>query len=219
MNKLVFEGFTVLHKVNRKLKHSYISIKNDEVVLKTPNVSSQFVQDILESKRSWILKQLKKAQANKPTEIRLKDELLLFGKVYPIDSPIAISLQKKLVKIRILSQERVIKAYDTFYKESALEYITSRVEYFSKIMGYGYKEIKYRKMRSRWGSCSSSKILTFNTELMKVRTELIDYVVVHELAHLKHMNHSPDFHRLVDFYLPNSKKYKDELKNTKIATF
>jgi len=80
-------------------------------------------------------------------------------------------------------------------------------------MGLSYTEIKFRKMKSRWGSCSSKKTITLNTELMKVKKELIDYVLVHELAHLKHMNHSKEFHSLVENYLSDSKVLRKELKN------
>ena len=91
--------------------------------------------------------------------------------------------------------------------------------YYSELMSLEYKEIKYRKMKSRWGSCNSVKVLTFNTELIKVDKELIDYVVVHELAHLKHMNHSKAFHAFVESHLPNSKAQRQALKKIKIATF
>ena len=67
------------------------------------------------------------------------------------------------------------------------------------------------------GSCNSKKVLTFNTELIKIKKELIDYVVVHELAHIQHMNHSRKFHDLVDKYLPDSKSYRKKLKNIKIS--
>lgn len=220
MNKFIFEDFTVHHKINKRMKHSYISINSEsEILLKTPNVSQSFIYELLQSKKVWIYKQLQLAKNNKALTINLEDEMILFGEVYSIDSSEAIALRQGLEKIKTNSQLKVLKAYDTFYKNYASNYITNRVEYFAEIMGHSYEKIKYRKMKSRWGSCSSAKTLTFNTQLMKVKKELIDYVVVHELAHLTHMNHSAKFHALVDAYLPNSTIYKKELRNTKIATF
>ncbi|MDQ7045864.1 MAG: SprT family zinc-dependent metalloprotease [Sulfurimonas sp.] len=221
MNKLfVYDNFIVNHRINKNMKHSYISLINEsEILLKTPHVSQKFIHSLLESKKEWIHKQILKAQNNKALQVNLEDEAILFGEIYSIDSLEVIDLRKKLEKIKITSREKIIKGYNIFYKEYSNEYITPRVEYFSNLMGYRYKEIKYRKMKSRWGSCSWAGVLTFNTELMKVKKELIDYVVVHELAHLKHMNHSKDFHSLVDLYLPQSKTYRKALKNIRIATF
>lgn len=220
MNKFNYENFTVTHRINPKLKNSYISIINEnEVLLKTSTISQKAIYELLELKKVWIYKQLLKAQNNKPLVINLEDEIILFGSIYSIDSVEATSLRYKLERMKTNTKKNILKSYDDFYKEYAQNYITPKVEYFAKIMGYNYKEIKYKKMKSRWGSCSSIKILTFNTELIKVTEKLIDYVIVHELAHLKHMNHSKDFHNLVESYLPNSKVYKNELKNVKIATF
>lgn len=150
--------------------------------------------------------------------MNLEDEVLLFGEIYSIDTQEAGFLRAKLEKIRTASPKNIIKCYDAFYKEYANDFICLRVMYFSQLMNLEYSDIKFRKMKSRWGSCSSRKVLTFNTELIKIKKELIDYVVVHELAHIQHMNHSKKFHDLVDKYLPDSKFYRQELKNIKIST-
>ncbi len=99
----------------------------------------------------------------------------------------------------------------------SLEDIAKRVEQFSKLMNLTYAELKFRKMRSRWGSCSSKRVITLNKELTKVDSELIDYVVVHELAHLQHMNHSKSFHALVQHYLPHAKQRRAKLKTVRIS--
>jgi len=143
--------------------------------------------------------------------------VLLFGEIYSIDTQEASLLREKLERTRTTSVQNILKCYNTFYKECADKFIRLRVTHFSELMGLEYSDIKFRKMKSRWGSCNSKKVITFNTELIKVKKELIDYVVVHELAHIKHMNHSRKFHDLVDKYLPNSKRYRRELKNIKIS--
>ena len=88
----------------------------------------------------------------------------------------------------------------------------------AKKMDLKFSDLKFRKMRSRWGSCSNTRTITLNCELMKVKKELIDYVVVHELAHLVHMNHSKDFHSLVENYLPSSKALRRELRGVSLPS-
>ncbi|WP_415251422.1 M48 family metallopeptidase [Sulfurimonas sp.] len=193
--------------------------QNAEIILKTSRVPHAFVLNLLTERESWIRKKVLEIKKNPPVKVSIADEVLLFGKIYSIDMPEASSLRVKLEKMRAHSVQNTIKYYNSFYKEYSSEYIIPRVSYFSQLMDLEYKTIKFRKMKSRWGSCSSKKELTFNTELIKTKKELIDYVVVHELAHLKHMNHSKAFHDLVENYLPNSKIYRKELKKTKISTF
>lgn len=88
----------------------------------------------------------------------------------------------------------------------AKNYMRSRVEIYSKKMNLSFMELKFKRMKRRWGSCSSKKTITLNLYLYNTPQEQIDYVIVHELAHLKHMNHSKEFHDLVDKYFPNSKE-------------
>ncbi|MBN2815879.1 MAG: M48 family metallopeptidase [Campylobacterales bacterium] len=99
----------------------------------------------------------------------------------------------------------------------SVEYIQDRVVYFSQEMGLEYSELRFKKMKSRWGSCNSKGVITLNTHLTRVKEELIDYVVVHELSHLVHMNHSKAFHTYVEKYLPNSKQYAKELKSIRLT--
>lgn len=219
-NNIEFKDLEITHIFKSTLKHSYISIsKTAEITVKTPRVSKTFLLKLIEGKETWIRKKLSEIKRHPAIEVNLNDEVLLFATIYSIDSLEATPLRIKLEKVKVDSVEKTIQHYNTFYKNTSNEYISPRVEYFSQIMGLDYTEIKFRKMKSRWGSCSSKKVLTFNTELVKIKKELIDYVIVHELAHLKHMNHSKLFHSLVDKYLPNSKDYRRELRNIKIAIF
>ncbi len=101
--------------------------------------------------------------------------------------------------------------YDTLLHTK--EFLLDRVVYYSQEMEVSYHQIKFRKMKSRWGSCSSKKSITLNTNLQKIPLELADYVIVHELAHLRHMNHSKAFHNFVESILPNQKELRKKLKN------
>lgn len=219
-NSLTYKDLTIHHVVKKGMKHSYISISADAtILLKTPKVSQSFIVNLLDEKEFWLRKKLAEIKKYPTVAVDIQNEVLFLGNVYSIKSLEVKSLKLKLEKLRSHSSKNILKCYDSFYKEYAIKYIIPRVEYFSKLMSLEYSEIKFRKMKRRWGSCNSKKVLTFNTELIKVKKELIDYVVVHELAHLKHMDHSKKFHALVLEYLPNSKKYIEELKQTRISIF
>ncbi|WP_297441239.1 SprT family zinc-dependent metalloprotease [Sulfurimonas sp.] len=218
MNKITaFKDLEVEILYAPKLKHSYLRVDADScIIVKTPSRSQKYVLSFLEEKEAWIRKQLKKNEQNKQIPINLEDAVLLFGEVCSIDSKETEYLRKKLSKITSSSQEKVNAAYNDFYKFVSKIYLKERAEYFSQIMGLTYHSLKYRKMKSRWGSCSSKKDITFNTQLIKLNKELIDYVVVHELAHLVHMNHSKNFHTLVASYLPKAQDIRKKLKDIRL---
>ena len=98
-----------------------------------------------------------------------------------------------------------------------MAFVENRVAYFAKLMSLHYTQLKFRKMKRRWGSCSSLGIITLNKALFFVDQELLDYVIVHELAHLQHMNHSKEFHALVKHYLPQEKEYKKALQKIRLT--
>lgn len=98
--------------------------------------------------------------------------------------------------------------------DKALEYIPKRVEYFAKQLGVTYNRITIRNQTTRWGSCSGKKNLNFNCLLMLMPKEMIDYTVVHELCHLKEMNHSKNFYNLVASILPDYKEREKWFKES-----
>ncbi|WP_333791945.1 SprT family zinc-dependent metalloprotease [Muricomes intestini] len=95
--------------------------------------------------------------------------------------------------------------------------IVGRVQYYGKIMGVTWGRITIRNQKTRWGSCSAKGNLNFNYQLFYLQPELLDYVVVHELAHRRHMNHSPEFWREVECYYPNYKECRKRLKMVRMA--
>lgn len=97
--------------------------------------------------------------------------------------------------------------------EQALQYIPERVRYFAPLVGVDYGRITIRNQKTRWGSCSSKGNLNFNCLLMLAPSEVIDYVVVHELCHRKEMNHSKAFWEEVRRVLPDYMISKRWLKD------
>ena len=108
-------------------------------------------------------------------------------------------------------EEKHVAALERKFRKAAKEYIPYRVEYFHKLTGGHYTSITIRDQKSRWGSCSSKGTLSFNYRLMMAPQKILDYVVVHELCHLTHMNHSPAFWSMVESILPDYKESKQWL--------
>ena len=218
-SKRIFEGYEVEVLCNPRLKNSYIQVSTDNTIsLKTPYKSKSYIDSLLYEKKSWIEKQLEKNRQHPKKVVNLEDEVLLFGEIYSIDSDEATLLREKLQRLKNPDQQKVLKAYDTFYKEFAKLYLTQEIKKYADIMNLNFSELKFRKMRRRWGSCSSKRVITLNSELMKLPKEQISYVVIHELAHLVHMNHSKAFHTLVESYLPNAKQIRKELKISRVLS-
>ena len=95
----------------------------------------------------------------------------------------------------------------------AKEILPIKVAYYARIMGVSYERIAIRHQKTRWGSCSSLGNLNFNCLLMLVPEAVQDYVVVHELAHRKEMNHSARFWAEVEKIIPDYKKHRKWLKD------
>ncbi|MCH8519048.1 M48 family metallopeptidase [Candidatus Gracilibacteria bacterium] len=116
----------------------------------------------------------------------------------------------EIAKQKILPESEV-----EILKQKAKAYIPQRVEYFAKKYGFKYEKIRITCARTRWGSCSSRKTLSFSYRLMQYRDECIDYVIIHELCHLRQMNHSQKFWSEVRAIMPEYKKWEKELKGVK----
>lgn len=111
------------------------------------------------------------------------------------------------MKIQPLSE-----AEQRLYRDKAREIFEQKVSYYAQMMGVSYGRIAIRDQKTRWGSCSGEGNLNFNWRLIFAPAGVLDYVVVHELAHRKEMNHSPRFWRVVEDTMPEYRKYQKWLK-------
>ncbi len=98
------------------------------------------------------------------------------------------------------------------YKRQAKQYITTRVAEIAKIHNITYNDLRITSAKTRWGSCSSKRNINFSFRLILTPKEVIDYVIIHELSHLKEMNHSKSFWNEVKKIMPDYKKYEKWLK-------
>lgn len=104
-------------------------------------------------------------------------------------------------------------ALERRYIAAAKEYFPKRVSYFQQFTGGSYSRITVRDQKTRWGSCSARGTLSFNWRLMLAPPAILDYVVVHELCHLTHMNHSAAFWRKVESVCPDYRTARKWLKD------
>jgi predicted metal-dependent hydrolase len=117
------------------------------------------------------------------------------------------AIKNRMVPINELSDTDIEQL-----KRKAWEYIPSRVDYFASIMGVTPANVSINRAKTRFGSCSSKKRLNFSCNVMRYPIEAIDYVIVHELAHIKELNHSKRFWGIVESILPDYKERQKILK-------
>ena len=102
------------------------------------------------------------------------------------------------------------------YKKLAKEVFASKLEQYAKEMGVAYNSFRVKEQKTRWGSCSSKGNINLNWRLIQAPEEVIDYVIVHELAHLKYMNHSHEFWQLVSQHSANYQKWRGWLRKARV---
>ena len=118
-------------------------------------------------------------------------------------------------------EEKLVTIPDNIYtpehykqhKEKARKIISARVQDWAQIMGLSYNRLSIRHTNTRWGSCSSKRNLNFSYKLIFLAPELMDYVIIHELAHLVEMNHSKRFWNIVATYCPDYSEHRARLRN------
>jgi len=98
------------------------------------------------------------------------------------------------------------------YKKLALEIVVKKIEYFNRFYNFSFERVSVRNQKSCWGSCSGRKNLNFNFRLIFLSEELCNYVIVHELCHLKELNHSERFWCLVEKSFPDYKNLRKKLR-------
>ncbi|MCF6268784.1 MAG: M48 family metallopeptidase [Melioribacteraceae bacterium] len=219
----------VLLRKSSRAKRIAIKIKPSEGVLVIIPKRVSFLEGerFAISKKNWILKHLPKIEAieksvkvfDEQTEFRTKNFQLVIEKTNVKN--IFVSIKKPIVKLSI-PKEMDIK--DQFVQNSikfgivetlrieAKSFMPQRVKMFAEEFGFKYNKLFFKNVKTRWGSCSGLNNINLNIHLMRLPDELIDYVILHELVHTVHKNHSKTFWMKLEEVYPNSRKYDKELK-------
>lgn len=122
------------------------------------------------------------------------------------------SLIREKLPLKDPETQRARDAKKKILTKRAKEYLPYRLDYFAKLYGYEYDRLRFSHANTRWGSCSSNRTISLNIGLMQVPEPLRDYVLIHELAHLNHMNHSTAFWAEVAAHDPHYKEHRKKLK-------
>lgn len=111
------------------------------------------------------------------------------------------------------NQDMVRKAVRKALDAESKAYLPRRLSYLALEGGFSYSSVRYSNAKGRWGSCNSRGVISLNVALMNLPKELIDYVLVHELSHTRHLNHSQSFWQTVESYYPDYKMARKSLKH------
>lgn len=112
-------------------------------------------------------------------------------------------------------RDAVQTALASWYRREARTYITARVTVLAQQHGFQYNRVAIRAQKTRWGSCSTLGNLNFNYRLIMAPPDAIDYLILHELAHLRHMDHSPRFWKLLESMCPTYRTWRDWFRHNK----
>ena len=229
MWKVKYQNKTIAYTINKaKIKNIYITIENGEVVIKAPWYTTRNqIQEVVESKRDWIMKKLEEYNVSprKAKEYEDGEKFQILGESYylniyykDINNAILNVENEKIEIILPLSYaeedntEQIKKMIDKMYYMIAEKEVESAMEKTRKMVGLAPEEYKIKKIKYAWGTCSSRKVITINQNLMMYSRKAIEYVVLHEICHLKYMNHSKKFWEMVESYMPDYKEAEKELK-------
>lgn len=192
-------------------KNMYLRVKEDLKIHITCNkyVSNTLISKFVLDNKDMILENIKRYE-NK--QITNENYLIYQGKKYEI--VYIVKNQIIFTNNKVFINRSFNK--DNFYKKQAkLIYLQRLNNIYNQIEeDIPYPALKIRNMKTRWGVCNvKTKTITLNLELIKMPEKYLDYVIIHELCHLKHPNHSKDFWNMVSKYEPLYKKIRKEMKN------
>jgi predicted metal-dependent hydrolase len=219
----------ITYKVNRSRKRrKTISLQisdKSELVIAAPYFTpideiNRFVQE----KQNWIHKTIQKhkeeAIKNKPREYITGEMFYYLGESFPLETFFEKNERKGLVfwSNRFYlntadAAEKGVSYFVSWYKKKAKQHLRQRVDFFGHELNLRAKSVKITSAEKRWGSCSADDNLSFSFRLIMAPPAIIDYVIVHELMHIKEKNHSPKFWQRVESVMPGYKIHRHWLKD------
>jgi len=225
MNKIEIGNITV-DVFHKKIKNLHLAVHPPEgrVRISSPvRVKDEAIRLFIISKLPWIKRQQKKfreQEREKEREFLSRESHYFFGKRYLLnviehDGPPGVILKKNTIDMYVrrgttTEKRRVIM--NEWYRKEIKKVIPELLEKWEKITGVSASQWRVKLMKTRWGTCNiKAKRIWFNLELAKKPVICLEYIIVHELVHLLERHHNEKFLRLMEQFMPQWKKYKEEL--------
>lgn len=235
MYKISIENTIINYSINKKSNVKNITIKvkhpNNVIIVSPKSVNNEFIHDLVVSKSRWILNKLNEFQNkeadNPPLLLVDGDSIPYIGDYYTLNvykekSIIKCTLDFKegkfiaKVPYNISSNDQYIKLRElliNWYLTEGSKLIKERISIYSKKLNLYPESITLKEQKTSWGTCSSKGNIYINWKILLAPLDIIDYVLVHELCHLKYMNHSKEYWSLVSTIFPNYKEKRTYLKD------
>jgi len=208
-----------LKRSKRKTASIYIERDGEVSALVPKELTNKQVEELLESKRKWIYTNLAEWRDLNATRVQREyvngEGFLYLGRTYRLklvqDQPLALMLKDGYFCLRTngVSPDT---AFKEFYREKGKKRIAERVAHFQDRLGVQPKAVKIIDLKNRWASCSPGGNVNFHWKCMMAPPTVLDYVVVHELAHLIRPNHTKAFWNEVDKVMPDYQERKEWLR-------
>ena len=204
-------GLTDYQLIRSKRKSLSIQIDHSgTIVVRAPiRLDKSVIESFINSKNKWIEKKQNLILSRGKISYEDGEMFYYLGKKYPLE---ITSNHKPSVDF---NGEKFLLSGDgksnllAFYKDQFIKIVQPRIEYFSKKFDFKYRNVRYRKQKTVWGSCGPKNDINLNYLLIMSPISVIDYVLIHELCHTKIKNHSSQFWNLVEKTMPN---YKEQVK-------
>ena len=203
------------HKIIKsKRKTLSLSInENAELIVRAPNqISNKKIEEFIIEKSKWINKN-KNLMQSRINEMNDSDSDYLFlGNIYPLikvyENPNKIDFNGTEFITSIENQDKFKSSLKSWYKIKFKEIAIPRLNYFSDKYNLKINQVRFKNQKTLWGSCSSKNNINLNYLLVMAPMIVIDYVIIHELVHTVHKNHSENFWNAVEAIMPDYKKAK-----------
>ncbi|HKB59586.1 MAG TPA: SprT family zinc-dependent metalloprotease [Gallionellaceae bacterium] len=228
--RTLMAGQVVEYTLKRSGKRRTIGLRVDDdglTVAMPLRSSERWLNSVLQEKAAWIVKALAGWQSRKVEAIRWEDGAAipflgesLTLRLVPSLFASAPMLQRRQLFVHVADASHhaaIEQAVTGWLRREAEVLFRERVAHYAPILGAAPAELKLSSARTQWGSCTASGTVHLNWQLIKLPLRLVDYVVVHELAHLQELNHSPAFWAVVQTACADFKKRRAELRRCGIA--